>query len=148
MRDDERASQIIEHFRSLLKGGPSPHAPCDLNGAIAEVVRLVRSDATMRRIELQSALDETAPRVQGNRVQLQQVVLNLLVNAFDAVLDPSAVARIVSIRTACGPDGAAIVTVDDNGPPVSDEQFARMQRPFYTTKPEGLGLGLSIAARS
>jgi PAS domain S-box-containing protein len=144
VRDDQRASQIIEHFRSLLKGRPSAGQPCDLNDAIAEVVTLVRSDATMRQIEIQSALDETAPAVRGDRVQLQQVVLNLLMNAFDAVLDPSAVARIVSIRTACGPDGATIVTVDDNGPPVSDEQFARMQRPFYTTKPEGLGLGLSI----
>lgn len=144
VRDDQRASQIIEHFRSLLKGGPPPDQPCDLNHAIAEVVRLVRADATMRQIEIRSALDETTPTVRGSRVQLQQVVLNLLMNAFDAVLDPSAVARIVSIRTACGADGAAIVTVDDSGPPVSDEQFARMQKPFYTTKPEGLGLGLSI----
>ena len=144
VRDDQRAAHIIEHFRSLLKRDAPRREPCDLNAAITEIVTLLRSEAATRQIELEWVLDAAAPRVAGDRVQLQQVVLNLLMNAFDAVLDPSAIARTVSIRTACDADGATIVTIDDNGPPVSDEQFARMQKPFYTTKPEGLGLGLSI----
>jgi PAS domain S-box-containing protein len=144
VRDDQRASQIIEHLRSLLKGGQLPDAPCDLNDAVAEVVRLLRSDLATRQIEMSCSLDDAALTVRGDRVQLQQVVLNLVMNACDAVMDPQAVARIVSIRTAREADGAPIVIVEDEGPPLSDEQFGRMQKPFYTTKPEGLGLGLSI----
>lgn len=143
-RDDQRASHIIEHFRSLLRRGAPKGEPCDLTAAITEVVTLLRAEAAMRRIEIECVLETAAPRVRGDRVQLQQVVLNLLMNAFDAVVDPSAVGRAVSVRTACDADAATIVTVEDNGPPVSDEQFGRMQQPFYTTKPEGLGLGLSI----
>jgi two-component system, LuxR family, sensor kinase FixL len=143
-RDDQRASHIIEHFRSLLRHGAPKGEPCDLNEAVTEVVTLLRSEAAMRQIEIECVLDTAVPRVRGDRVQLQQVVLNLLMNAFDAVLDPSAVGRAVSVRTACDADGRTIVTVEDDGPPVSDEQFGRMQKPFYTTKPEGLGLGLSI----
>jgi PAS domain S-box-containing protein len=144
VRDDQRASQIIEHFRSLLKGARIPDTPCDLNDAVAEVVRLLRSDAAERQIGIRCTLDDGVPTVRADRVQLQQVVLNLVMNAFDAVLDPQAVERTVSIRTAREADGAAIVTVEDEGPPLSDDQFGRMQKPFYTTKPEGLGLGLAI----
>jgi two-component system sensor kinase FixL len=144
VRDDKRASQIIEHFRSLLKGGQVPETPCDLNDAVGEVVRLLRSDATDRRIAIRCTLNANVPTVRGDRVQLQQVVLNLAMNAVDAVQDPHAIERNVSIRTATEADGAAIVAVEDDGPPLSDDQFERMQKPFYTTKPEGLGLGLSI----
>ena len=144
VRDDQRASQIIEHFRSLLKGGQAPETPCDLNDAVGEVVRLLRSDATDRQIAIRCTLNENVPTVRGDRVQLQQVVLNLAMNAVDAVQDPHAIERNVSIRTATEADGAAIVAVEDDGPPLSDDQFERMQKPFYTTKPEGLGLGLSI----
>jgi PAS domain S-box-containing protein len=144
VRDDQRASQIIEHFRSLLKGGQLPDTPCDLNDAVAEVVRLLRSDAADRQIGIRCTLDQGVPTVRGDRVQLQQVVLNLMTNAFDAVLDPQAVERTVSIRTGSEADGAAIVSIEDDGPSLSDDQFGRMQKPFYTSKPEGLGLGLSI----
>ena len=144
VRDDQRASHIIEHFRSLLKGGQVPDTPCDLNDAVGEVVRVLRSDAANRQIAIHCTLDEKLSTVGGDRVQLQQVVLNLAMNAFDAVMDPQAVERTVMIRTAREPDGAATVIVEDDGPPLSDDQFGRMQRPFYTTKPEGLGLGLSI----
>ena len=144
VRDDQRASHIIEHFRSLLKGGQAPDTPCDLNDAVGEVVRVLRSDAADRQIAIRCTLDEKVPTVRGDRVQLQQVVLNLAMNAFDAVMDPQAVERTVTIRTAREPDGAATVIVEDDGPPLSDDQFGRIQQPFYTTKPEGLGLGLSI----
>jgi len=143
VRDDQRASQIIEQFRSQLKGGQVPDSPCDLNDAVGEVVRVLRSDAASRQIAMRCTLDEKVPTVRGDRVQLQQVVLNLAMNAFDAVMDPQAVERTVSIRTAGEPDGAT-VTVEDEGALLSDDQFGRMQQPFYTTKPEGLGLGLSI----
>ena len=144
VRDDQRASHIIEHFRSLLKGGQVPDTPCDLNDAVGEVVRVLRSDAANRQIAIRCTLDENVSTVRGDRVQLQQVVLNLVMNAFDAVMDPQALERTVSIRTAREPDSAATVIVEDDGPPLSDDQFGGMQQPFYTTKPEGLGLGLSI----
>ena len=144
VRDGQRASHIIEHFRALLKAGGSADESCDVNTAITEVATLLRSEASMRQIRVECELDETVPAVRGDRVQLQQVVLNLLMNGFDAVTDPFAVARAVSVRTARGSGDTAIVTVEDHGPAVSDEQFDRMREPFYTSKPEGLGLGLSI----
>ena len=144
VRDNRRAVDIVQHFRTLLKGRPASREPCDLGATVRGVVELVRSDAATRQIALDCRVVEPMPMVNGDQVQLQQVVLNLSINAFDAVLEPSAGARAVTVRTGGDDAGGVVVSVEDHGPPVSDDRFERMQTPLYTTKPEGLGLGLTI----
>jgi PAS domain S-box-containing protein len=143
VRDAQRAADIIEHFRTMLRRSPPSRESCDVNAIVREVVALVHGEAVRRRIALECRVEEMPP-VWANRVELQQVLLNLLINAVDAVDGPSSVARTVTVRTSRGESGATVVSVEDHGPPVPDDQLRRMRDPFYTTKPEGLGLGLSI----
>jgi signal transduction histidine kinase len=144
VRDDQRASAIIEQFRTLLKRSPTVREPCDLNATIRGVVELVRSEAQQRQIALNCYIVEPMPSIPGVRVQLQQVILNLLLNAFDAVTEPSSIARAVTVRASYDQARGIVIEVEDEGPPVSDDRFDRMCTPLYTTKPDGLGLGLSI----
>jgi PAS domain S-box-containing protein len=143
IRDDQRVSDIIEHFRSRLKhGGPSKQL-CDLNSTIEDVLAMVRAEAAERCIVLRGQFDET-PSVWADRVQLQQLVLNLVMNAFDAVVAAAPPSRQVTVRTRRLAARGVVVSVENEGHRVTSEQIARLWEPFYTTKAEGLGLGLAI----
>jgi C4-dicarboxylate-specific signal transduction histidine kinase len=143
VRDDQRAADIIDHFRTLLRqGGPSKQL-CDLKSTIEQTIALVRAEAVERRIVLNCEFDD-APLVWADRIQLEQLVLNLVMNALDAVGTSSPAMRHVTIRTRLQPERGAVVSVENEGAPVSADQVSRMLDPFYTTKPEGLGLGLAI----
>ena len=144
VRDERRAAEMVQRFRGLLTRSPSARPPCDLNATIHGVVDLVRREAVKRQIALNCDVVGEMPPVLGDRVQLQQVILNLLINAFDAVTEPASIARAVTVRASGDHAGSVVVAVEDEGPPVSDERFGRMRTPLYTTKPEGLGLGLAI----
>jgi PAS domain S-box-containing protein len=143
VRDDQRAGDIIEHFRALLRRGGPAKELCDLNATIQESVGMVRAEAAERRIVLDCQFDD-APLIWADRVQLQQLVLNLLMNAVEAVAESSPATRQVTVRTRLDRQRSVQVCVENEGARVTADQVDRMREPFYTTKPEGLGLGLAI----
>jgi signal transduction histidine kinase len=143
--DDKRAAAVIRRLRSLLRKGDLEFVPLDVNEIVSEVGWLVKNDALTRNVCLRLDLAADLPGVLGDRVQLQQVVLNLVLNGLEALRPPWAGARTLVIRTAM--DGAATVTVavQDSGPGIGEKDTDRIFQPFYTTKAEGLGMGLAIA---
>ena len=142
--DDKRAAAVINGLRALIKKGEPEFMPLDLNVIVGEVTWLLRSDAITRNVSMSLDLAPDLPRVRGDRVQLQQVVLNLVLNGFEAMREPHAGARTLVIRTAR--DGAATlrVTVQDSGPGIAEKDRGHIFEPLYTTKTEGLGMGLAI----
>jgi signal transduction histidine kinase len=142
--DDKRAGEVISRLRTLLKKGNPDFVPLDLNEIVGEVAWLMRSDAMARNLPLSLELGADLPKVCGDRVQLQQVVLNLVLNGLEAMREPHAGQRSLVIRTTR--DGAAAVRVEvqDAGPGIDEKNLDRMFEPLYTTKPDGLGMGLAI----
>jgi C4-dicarboxylate-specific signal transduction histidine kinase len=142
--DDKRAAAVINGLRALIKKGEPEFMPLDLNVIVGEVTWLLRSDTITRHVSMSLELAPDLPRVHGDRVQLQQVVLNLVLNGFEAMGEPHAGARTLVIRSAR--DGAATlrVTVQDSGPGIAEKDLGRIFEPLYTTKTEGLGMGLAI----
>jgi C4-dicarboxylate-specific signal transduction histidine kinase len=144
MNDTARASDIIQRIRDLIKKAPPRKDRLDINEAIRDVIELTRGEAMKNGISVQTEFTDSLPLVEGDRVQLQQVVLNLLINAVQAIGTVANGAKKVLITTAqAAPDGV-LVEVKDSGPGMSSETFEHAFAPFYTTKPGGLGVGLSI----
>ena len=139
--DNQRAADVVRRLRTLLKKDTSEYAAVNLNASIDEVIKVLQSDIVSRRIMLDLELAPNLPRVLGDRVQLQQVMLNLLMNAFEA-LENVAIKRVI-LRTDAD-DSTVRVSVIDHGVGLTDEQLPRMFEPFYTTKADGMGLGLAI----
>src|SRR5262245_27747542 len=144
-RDDERASDVIRGMRGLLLKREGPMEPIDINAIVSEIRPLLAGEARRRAATLEFVLSDGLPRVTGNRVHLQQVVLNLVMNALDAVGDePSETRRAVQIGTAW--TGAElVVVVTDTGPGMPPERLSRVFESFFTTQRNGMGLGRSIA---
>ena len=143
--DDRRASEVIQRLRDLLKKNGAARERVDLNAAIREVAVLVRSDAVIRNVSVSLHLEDRPLYVTGDRVQLQQAALNLIINAVDAVCQQSGRHRLVSVVSSAGPERMARVTFRDTGPGISPELEESIFEPFYTTKENGMGMGLSIA---
>ena len=141
--DDRRAADVIQQLRELLQKGRSDHSLLDLNSVVQDVARLVSSDALIHSVVITEDLTPEMPIVRGNRVELQQVVLNLLLNALDAVRDTPD-SRRVEVRTRIEPPGVEVL-VRDTGRGLDDGLEARIFEPFFSTKPGGMGMGLSIA---
>jgi PAS domain S-box-containing protein len=141
--DNQRAAEVVRRLRTLLKKDTSEYAPVDINDSIEEVIKILQSDITSRGIALEVDLAPHLPLVLGDRVQLQQVTLNLLMNAFEASEREALAAPPVRISTALA-DTSVVVSVEDGGVGLTDDQLPRMFEPFYTTKPDGMGLGLAI----
>ena len=141
--DNQRAADVVRRLRTLLRKDTSEYAPVDINDSIGEVIKVLQSDIESRRIGLEVDLAADLPPVLGDRVQLQQVALNLLMNAFEALEREDLKLTPVRIRTALS-DGSVAVFVEDHGIGLTDDQLPRMFEPFYTTKPDGMGLGLAI----
>ena len=142
--DDQRAGAVIDRMRGLMKRREVERRLLDLNVLVGEVVALVRSDAELRRVRLVLETNPALPPVQGDRVQLQQVLLNLVLNALDALNDNLPESRLVTLRTQ--PAGASIeVSVSDQGHGIPADKLVRVFEPFYTSKPNGLGMGLAIS---
>jgi two-component system sensor kinase FixL len=143
-KDDQRAGAVIDRVRGLIKRREVERRPLDLNLLAGEVVTLVRPDAELRRVRLALETDPSLPPVQGDRVQLQQVLLNLVLNAMDALKDNPPASRLVTVGTR--PAGERVeVAVSDTGHGISAENLPRLFEPFFTSKPNGLGLGLVIS---
>ena len=144
--DGRRASEVVQRIRAFAKKGDVERGPIDLNALLREAVQLVRHDTIRRRVEIRFALANESLIVFGDRVQLQQVALNLVLNALEALSDrPHGAERLVLIESARASTHTAIVTVRDTGPGIAPERQAAIFEPFITTKPNGLGVGLSIS---
>ena len=144
LSDNRRAGDVLQRMRALLKKGATRYEPLEVNTTVTEVVKLVQGTAVGRRIALEVELASDINPVLGDRIQIQQVVLNLLMNAFDAVQERDVDNRHVRLRTAPR-EQAAVVEVIDRGAGLSDDVLALIFEPFYTTKKDGMGLGLSIS---
>jgi C4-dicarboxylate-specific signal transduction histidine kinase len=144
VRDGKRASEIVNRIRALVKKAPPQKDILHINEAIREVVVLTRSEAAKNGVLIETQLGSKLPPIQGDRVQLQQVILNLVVNAVDAIGGQKAGPREVLIETGQTESDAILVSVRDTGPRLDPANIERMFDAFYTTKADGLGLGLSI----
>lgn len=142
-RDDQRASEVIRRLHSMLKKTPFEMRDIDLNGSIREVSRFVTAQAHGCDIELKHATTSADLYVKGDPIQLQQVILNLIINAMDAISETQAKKREVSVTTKLS--GAfAEIRVSDTGPGISADNLKNIFDPFFTTKPQGMGMGLAI----
>lgn len=145
VRDGNRASDVIARIRALVRKGEPVARRLDANDTIREIVALTQSEVARRGASIQTDLAANLPAVMGDRVQLQQVLLNLVINAVDAMSALTDRPRIVRIRTNTPEPKSVLVAVEDCGVGLDPEQAARLFEAFYTTKPEGLGMGLSIS---
>ena len=144
MQDDRRASEVIRRMRSLLKKAPFELKSLDLNDVVRETVEFLSSLAVGRKVELVSVITPDALPILGDRIQLQQVILNLVVNGIDAMKDTPSENRIISIRTS-RVEKFAELSVSDRGPGIPEDKLKEVFEPFFTSKAEGMGMGLSIA---
>jgi C4-dicarboxylate-specific signal transduction histidine kinase len=144
VRDGNRAGGIVHRIRALIKKGPHRMEGLAINDAILEIIALTHGEVAKQGVTLRTQLAEGLPGIHGDRVQLQQVVLNLIVNAIEAMSQMSDGARNLLISSE--PDGAdgVQVTVRDSGPGFDPGTLEHVFDPFYTTKSTGLGMGLSI----
>jgi C4-dicarboxylate-specific signal transduction histidine kinase len=145
VEDDNRAGQVIQRLRGMLKKDRGPRELVDVNEIVRSTYNLVRSEVVARRIEAGLQLGDGLDRVPGDAVQLQQVVLNLVVNAMDALAGQPGERRL-AVKTEAGEAGGVVLSVSDNGAGIAPSDAGRLFEPFFTTKPKGLGLGLSICS--
>jgi two-component system sensor kinase FixL len=131
-------------MRALLVKGQMDVQPLDLNELVGDVLRLVASDAILRRIRVHRRVEPDLPGITGDRVQLQQVILNLVVNGLEAMTEMPAPRRHLRIETDLRDDGLVALTVRDHGPGIAPDLLGKIYEPFFSTKPDGLGMGLSI----
>jgi signal transduction histidine kinase/integral membrane sensor domain MASE1 len=143
--DDRRAGEIIRRSRDLLKKGVSERAPVDVNSCVREVARLLHGDAIIRKVALRFDLQSTAPLVHGDKVQLQQVVLNLVLNAMEAMSGGAPETRQILVATSLLDPETVRISVRDNGPGIPSGQEDAIFEAFHSTKAAGMGMGLSIA---
>jgi signal transduction histidine kinase len=145
IKDADRATRIIGGLRDLTKQNAPRAEVVDLNEALADVIALTYSEAVKTGVTVSTRPAPDLPRVQGDRVQLQQVMLNLVVNAIQAMSDVEEGPREVQMSIdAVLSEGGVCVAVRDTGPGLNPESLSRLFEPFYTTKPDGMGMGLSI----
>jgi PAS domain S-box-containing protein len=144
VRDNRRIDEVLRRLRLLLRKDRREHAPVDLNAIVNDVLGLVRSNLIQRRIRIDVVPGSNLPPVIGDRIQLQQVVLNIVMNAADALNEVEPDERYMKVSTDVR-DGTVVVSVSDRGAGITDAAFDRLFTPFFTTKPDGMGLGLSIA---
>jgi len=144
LQDDRRASEVIRRMRSLLAKAPFELKRLDLNDLVGDTVGLLSALAVARKCELFTVTAAEALPILGDRIQLQQVILNLIVNGIDAMQDTTRENRIISIRTSRLEDFAEL-SVSDLGPGIPEEKLKEIFEPFFTSKAGGMGMGLSIA---
>jgi PAS domain S-box-containing protein len=144
IRDGKRAGDVIGRIRALIRKVPPRHDRLDLNETILEVVELTRSELLRNRVSLQTELVKGLPLIRGDRIQLQQIILNLIINAVEAMSDAGEGPRELLISTAEDGLNGVRVAVRDSGPGLSPDSLERLFDAFYTTKLGGMGMGLSI----
>jgi signal transduction histidine kinase len=144
LQDDQRAVEVIRRMRSLLKKAPFEVKNIDLNDLVRETVEFLSALAIARKVELSSVITPEALPILGDRIQLQQVILNLIVNGIDAMRDTPSGERIISIQTS-RVEKFAELSVSDLGSGIPEDKLKEIFEPFFTSKSGGMGMGLSIA---
>jgi signal transduction histidine kinase len=144
VKEVNRSTDVIERIRALVKKAPPRKDALEINGAILECIALTRGEIVKNGVSVQTQLAEGLPLIQADRVQLQQVILNLIINAVQALSSLREGARELVITTGKGEPDGVLVVVRDSGPGLSSAGLDRIFEAFYTTKPGGLGMGLSI----
>jgi two-component system sensor kinase FixL len=143
VRDDQRAANVIQRVRSMVTGRPFRSEALDITSVVQEVVSLLRTDASRRGVSIACRFDEDLPPIKGDRVQLEQVLLNLLMNGLDAVEDWPV--RRLSVEAAAVDGGFLQVSVRDSGPGTRGKSLDTLFESFVTTKSDGMGMGLAIS---
>jgi len=146
-KDDERAGEVIRRMRSLLRKRQLEREPLDINLLVEDVFRLVSADASLRYVTINADLSLGLPPVEGDRIHLQQVLLNVILNALDAMVKEPPGKRRLAVRTSHAGNSAVEVSVTDSGPGIEPDNLPRIFEPFFTTKPNGIGMGLSISRK-
>jgi C4-dicarboxylate-specific signal transduction histidine kinase len=144
VRDADRAKDIVGRMRDHIKKAPPRREPFELNEAIREVIATVRSAIDQNRVSVRARLTDGLNPVRADRVQLQQVVMNLILNAVEAMSSVEEGARELSITTKQVHPNDILVAVQDSGPGIDPKHIEQVFAPFYTTKTSGIGMGLSI----
>jgi PAS domain S-box-containing protein len=144
VRDANRAGEVIGRIRALIRKAPRRKDRVDINEAVREVIELTRGEVVKNAVSAHTELADDLPLIEGDRVQLQQVILNLIVNAVQAMGAVADETRELLITTAQTKPHEVLVAVKDSGPGLAADKLERILDPFYSTKPGGLGMGLSI----
>lgn len=144
VQDGTRAGDIVHRMLALMKKAPSRRERLDINEAIREAIELIRGEAEKNGVSVQTKLEKHLPPIQGDQVQLQQVMLNLIINAVEAMSLQAVGARDLVIDTAKTKSGGVLVTVCDSGSGVDPANLERIFDAYFSTKADGLGIGLSI----
>jgi C4-dicarboxylate-specific signal transduction histidine kinase len=144
VKDAARASEIINGIRSLFKKGTPQRELVDLNEVIREMIVLLRSEATRFSISMRTQLSEDLPQIMGDRVQLQQVLMNLMINGIEAMKDVNGT-RELAVKSQQGENDQLLVSVSDTGLGLPPQQAEQIFSAFFTTKPHGTGMGLRIS---
>lgn len=144
VKDANRGSEVLARIRGLIRKAPQPKERVNLNAVIGEVIEITRGQAKKGAVAIHVDMLEDLPAVNGDRVELQQVVLNLMMNALEAMSGSNTGRRELHIRTQCNETGQVWVSVSDSGPGFGAQSSEHLFTPFYTTKPSGLGMGLAI----
>ena len=144
-KDDERASTVIQRMRGMLMRHTVDTRRLDVGALVCEVTALVQADAATRQVKLDLDVPGDLPQIRGDRVHLQQVLLNLIINSMDALDGASLEDRRVTVTARPNGGQTVEIAVDDAGPGISADVFAQIFDPFFTTKPNGMGMGLAIS---
>lgn len=145
VQDDERAAQVIQRLRALLGKGDTERKPVDVNAVVLDSLDLTHSECVSRNVAINTELDSELPLVMGDRIQVQQVVLNLVMNACEAITVTTESPRRIDVATRLLTNESAVeIIVRDSGSGIPDADLEKIFQPFVTTKPNGLGLGLAI----
>jgi len=144
VNDGDRAGNVVNRIRNLVKKAPPRMEPLNMNEAISEVIELTQGEAMKNGVSVWTQFAESLPAVKADRTQVQQVLLNLIINAVEAMSGVCEEARELSISTTTNGPGEVLVSVCDSGPGITSENLGRLFDPFYTTKLGGMGMGLSI----
>jgi len=142
--DDRRAGEVIHRLRSLFRKGEFEKVAVNMNDLIQEVVSLINTEAMIRNVSIETTLDRSLAPVLGDRVHMQQVIINVILNASEAMTDIADAPRKIIISTCKADQKMVKVGIRDFGSGIMEDQLDQIMEPFYTTKPEGMGMGLSI----
>lgn len=142
--DDRRAGKVITHLRSLFRKGDCKKEPVDINELVGDVLSLISTETKMRNVAVETVLAPGLAPVMADKIQLHQVLINLIMNGSEAIADVDTGPGTITISTSIADENMVRVSVRDNGTGFSKTPLAKMTEPFFTTKPEGMGMGLSI----
>jgi C4-dicarboxylate-specific signal transduction histidine kinase len=142
--DNKRAAAVVNRLRDLVKKGETHRDIIDVNSIINDVIGLINSEIVLRNASITLGLHPTVPVVRGDAIQIQQVLINLLTNALDAMDNQPLEARTITVSTRPENSNDAIISISDSGGGIPADKIQAVFAPFHTTKPKGVGLGLAI----